>query len=139
MPSWNDGAMLARRTLEAEAEGMDRSCLRLFLYQQNTAMVINTDTEKNTNPQGSPAALLRDKWRWVDSDRCWWWSRDRQTREHLFKECLAWKKEISKDRPSAVVGSGTSLDLGIARVPRDYLAYAALAASTSCGCLNAWI
>ena len=31
-----------------------------------------------------------------DSDICWWCSKGRQTREHLFKECSAWKEEIKK-------------------------------------------
>ena len=38
--------------------------------------------------------FLRDKFGWVDSDQCWWCSCGRQSREHLFKECRAWKKEI---------------------------------------------
>ena len=42
------------------------------------------------------APFLKDKFRWMDSDICWWCSKGRQTREHLFKECLAWKEEISK-------------------------------------------
>ena len=40
------------------------------------------------------APFLRDKFKWVDSDQCWWCSGGRQSREHLFKECRAWKKEI---------------------------------------------
>ena len=40
------------------------------------------------------APFLRDKFKWVDSDQCWWCSSGRQSREHLFKECRAWKKEI---------------------------------------------
>ena len=40
------------------------------------------------------APFLRDKFNWVDSDQCWWCSSGRQSREHLFKECRAWKKEI---------------------------------------------
>ena len=27
---------------------------------------------------------------------CWWCSKRKQTREHLFKECLTWKEEIRK-------------------------------------------
>lgn len=27
---------------------------------------------------------------------CWWHGTGRQTREHCFKECLAWKPEIRK-------------------------------------------
>ena len=30
----------------------------------------------------------------MDSDQCWWCRSGRQSREHLFKECRAWKKEI---------------------------------------------
>ena len=40
------------------------------------------------------APFLKDKFGWVDSDQCWWCSSGRQSREHLFKECHAWKKEI---------------------------------------------
>ena len=40
------------------------------------------------------APFLKDKYGWVDSDRCWWCSSGRQSREHLFKECRAWKNEI---------------------------------------------
>ena len=40
------------------------------------------------------APFLKDKFNWVDSDQCWWCSGGRQSREHLFKECRAWKKEI---------------------------------------------
>ena len=40
------------------------------------------------------APFLRDKFKWVDSDQCWWCSGGRQSREHLFKECRAWKSEI---------------------------------------------
>ena len=42
------------------------------------------------------APFLRDKFKWVDSDQCWWCSSGRQSREHLFKECRAWKNEIRK-------------------------------------------
>ena len=40
------------------------------------------------------APFLKEKFGWVDSDQCWWCSGGRQTREHLFKECRAWKEEI---------------------------------------------
>ena len=40
------------------------------------------------------APFLKDKFRWTNSDICWWCSRGRQTREHLFKECSTWKEEI---------------------------------------------
>ena len=40
------------------------------------------------------APFLKEKFKWTDSHICWWCSRGRQTREHLFKECSAWKKEI---------------------------------------------
>ena len=40
------------------------------------------------------APFLRDKFKWVDSDQCWWCSSGRQSREHLFKECRTWKNEI---------------------------------------------
>jgi ribonuclease HI len=38
---------------------------------------------------------LKEKRRKRDSDMCWWCeSGKRQTREHLFKECVRWKSEI---------------------------------------------
>ena len=40
------------------------------------------------------APFLKEKFRWVDSDLCWWCCKDRQSREHLFKECRTWKEEI---------------------------------------------
>ena len=30
----------------------------------------------------------------MDTDICWWCGNGRQNREHLFKECTAWAKEI---------------------------------------------
>lgn len=42
------------------------------------------------------APFLKEKFRWIDSDTCWWCSGGRQTREHLIKECSAWKEEIIK-------------------------------------------
>ena len=40
------------------------------------------------------APFLKEKYGWVESDTCWWCSNRRQSREHLFKECMAWKTEI---------------------------------------------
>ena len=42
------------------------------------------------------APFLKDKFGWVDSDICWWCTRGKQTREHLFKECSAWREEIKE-------------------------------------------
>ena len=42
------------------------------------------------------APFLKEKFGWIESDQCWWCSRGRQTREHLFKEFSAWKEEIRK-------------------------------------------
>ena len=42
------------------------------------------------------APFLKEKFKWTDSDLCWWCTRSRQTREHLFKECSTWKQEIRK-------------------------------------------
>ena len=42
------------------------------------------------------APFLKDKFRWTDSDACWWCLKGRQSREHLFKECSTWKNEIRK-------------------------------------------
>ena len=33
------------------------------------------------------APFLKEKFRWVEPDSCWWCSGGRQSREHLFKEC----------------------------------------------------
>ena len=38
--------------------------------------------------------FLKEKRKWVDSDRCWWCNQARQIREHLFKECKEWKESI---------------------------------------------
>ena len=42
------------------------------------------------------APFLKETFGWVDSDLCWWCTKSRQTREHLFKECSIWKQEIRK-------------------------------------------
>ena len=42
------------------------------------------------------APFLMEKYGWVNSSQCWWCSSGRQSREHLFKECRAWKNEIRK-------------------------------------------
>ena len=40
------------------------------------------------------APFLKDRWGWTETDRCWWCEKGRQSREHLFKECRTWEKEI---------------------------------------------
>ena len=40
------------------------------------------------------APYLKERWGWIDTDRCWWCDRGRQSREHLFKECGAWKDGV---------------------------------------------
>ena len=40
--------------------------------------------------------FLRDRWGWIETDRCWWCEEGRQSREHLFKECRSWGKEIKE-------------------------------------------
>ena len=42
------------------------------------------------------APFLRDRWGWTDTDRCWWCERGRQSRDHLFKECRTWEREIKE-------------------------------------------
>ena len=42
------------------------------------------------------APFLKEKFKWVSSSQCWWCGSGRQSREHLFKECRAWKNEIKK-------------------------------------------
>ena len=55
------------------------------------------------------APFLKEKFGWIRSDVCWWCESGRQTREHLFKECLAWKEEIRelwKEMGEATVTEG---------------------------------
>ena len=40
------------------------------------------------------APFLKERWGWIDTDRCWWCEKGRQSRDHLFKECKAWEREI---------------------------------------------
>ena len=40
------------------------------------------------------APFLKERWGFVNTDACWWCDKGRQSREHLFKECTAWTKEI---------------------------------------------
>ena len=40
------------------------------------------------------APFLKERWGWTETDRRWWCEGGRQSREHLFKECRAWEKEI---------------------------------------------
>ena len=42
------------------------------------------------------APFLKERWGWTASDRCWWCNEGRQSRDHLFKECSMWKKEIAE-------------------------------------------
>lgn len=35
-----------------------------------------------------------DRWKWTNSNACWWYEKGRQSRQHLFKECTVWTKEI---------------------------------------------
>ena len=42
------------------------------------------------------APFLKDRWGWMDSDRCLWCEKGRQSRELLFKECAAWTGETRK-------------------------------------------
>ena len=42
------------------------------------------------------APFLKDRWGWTDSDACWWCDGGRQCRDHLFKECKRWKKELEE-------------------------------------------
>ena len=42
------------------------------------------------------APFLKDRLGWTDSDSCWWCNGGRQSRDHLFKECTTWKKEIAE-------------------------------------------
>ena len=40
------------------------------------------------------APFLKDRWGWTETDSCWWCNGGRQSRDHLFKECGRWAKEI---------------------------------------------
>ena len=60
--------------------GVERSlAIRFFQLASGHAMI---------------APFLKEKFGWVESSQCWWCSSGVQTREHLFKECRAWKNEI---------------------------------------------
>ena len=71
------------------------------------------------------APFLKEKFGWVESVTCWWCSSGRQSREHLFKECRAWREEIRllwetvgdisgkhKDRPGGIYKGRKGLVLG---------------------------
>ena len=61
------------------------------------------------------APFLTERWGWIDSNICWWCRKNRQSREHLFKECTAWTKEIRDlwERPSGEeTGLGIPLKAG---------------------------
>ena len=66
------------------------------------------------------APFLKDKWRWTDSDQCWWCGRGRQSREHLFKECTTWKKEIRELWEEVGKISGRRRETGKERDERAY-------------------
>ena len=40
--------------------------------------------------------FYKERLGWTDSDRCWWCGRGTQSRENLFKECTARRKEIKE-------------------------------------------
>lgn len=40
------------------------------------------------------APFLKERFGWVESDICWWCGISRQTREHLFTECVTWREGI---------------------------------------------
>ena len=42
------------------------------------------------------APFLKNRWGWTDSDACWWCDGGKQSRDHLFKECKRWRKEIEE-------------------------------------------
>ena len=58
------------------------------------------------------APLLRDRWGWTDTDVCWWCNEGRQSREHLFKECTAWTKEIQEHWAAVGAASGGRSGIG---------------------------
>ena len=40
------------------------------------------------------APVLKEGWGWTETDQCWRCEKGRQSREHLFRECTAWRREI---------------------------------------------
>ena len=56
------------------------------------------------------APFVKEKFKWIESDTCWWCGSERQTREHLFKQCLTWKKEIRELWKTAAEMSGCKGD-----------------------------
>ena len=53
------------------------------------------------------AIFLEERLGWIDSDECWWCHGGRKTREHLFKECTIWKKEIRQFWEDIARAAGT--------------------------------
>ena len=56
------------------------------------------------------APFLQEKFGWIESDLCWWCTKNRQTREHLFKECSTWKEEIRKLWKEVAEATGSKTD-----------------------------
>ena len=57
------------------------------------------------------APFLKEKFGWTDSHICWWCGAGRQTREHLFKECMTWKSEIRELWKSVAEASGSRYEI----------------------------
>ena len=58
------------------------------------------------------APFLKERWGWVNTDECWWCDKGRQSREHLFKECRTWEKEIRELWEAVGRASGARDDTG---------------------------
>ena len=40
------------------------------------------------------APFLKERWEWTDSDVCWFCKKGGQSGDHLFKDCMTWKRRI---------------------------------------------
>ena len=64
------------------------------------------------------APFIKEKFGWINSDLCWRCGAARQTREHLFKECIAWKEEIRElwKKVGEASGSSRTVENGLIRM-----------------------
>ena len=72
------------------------------------------------------ASFVKEKFGWLESDTSWWCGSARQSREHLFKECLAWKKEINElwkkvGEAPGVAGGREGMIAGVYRGEKGFL------------------
>jgi hypothetical protein len=77
---WGDG--WGRRTREV-------LCIKVLEFFLDRVWVIGKGDGRVIAP------YLKHEIKTSDSDTCWWCEKDiRQTRDHLFKDCIYWKEDI---------------------------------------------